>query len=326
MKFARLAACAMTLALAALAAPASAQSQNYPNRPVKVLIPFPPGGSIDVIARAYAQELEKSLGQAFVIENKPGASGRIATDLLAKSPPDGYTVGLTLDGIIINWLLVPNAPYRIPNDFQPVAMMANIPMMMVVNPKVPVNTFQEFIAYGKSKPGGLNFASSGNASIPHLLMEMITLHTGTKVTHVPFTGGPPGMNATLAGDTDVILVSAVMGMPHVKSGKVKAIVVGSPQRFKDLPNVPTIAEAGNPNLKAIGTWTGLVAPAGTPKAVVDKLNAEINRIAKSPEMIDKLEKLGAEPVTGSVDDFARFMAEDQKRWAELFKTVKVKVD
>ncbi len=187
----RIALCVIAAALAALAVPVSAQSQNYPSRPVKVLIPFPPGGSIDVIARAYAQELEKSLGQPFVVENRAGASGRIATEAIAKATPDGYTLGVTLDGILINWLLVPNAPYRIPQDFQPVGLMANIPMMMVVNPKVQANTFQEYVALAKSKPGGLNFASSGNASIPHLQMEMIQLYTGTKVTHVPYTGGPP---------------------------------------------------------------------------------------------------------------------------------------
>jgi tripartite-type tricarboxylate transporter receptor subunit TctC len=324
MNLARFGFCALML-IAALAVPASAQERAYPARPVKVMVPFPPGGSIDVIARAYAVELEKALGQPFVVENKPGASGSIATAALAKSAPDGYTLGLTLDGIIINYLLA-SPRYKIPDDFQPVATLANIPLMLVVNPKVPANTFEEYVALAKAKPRALNYASSGNASISHLLMELVNLQMGIETTHVPFTGGPPGMNATLAGDIDGMLVSVVMGMPNVKAGKLRVLAVGSPNRLASLPDVPTIAEAGNPKLQSLATWAGVQAPAGTPKAIVEKLNAEINRIAKTPEMIDKLEKLGAQPFTGSVEDFARFEREELQRWGELFKTIKVKVE
>jgi tripartite-type tricarboxylate transporter receptor subunit TctC len=327
MNFVRTAARALAIAILSItsATPAFAQNYHYPTKPVRVLVGFAPGGGGDILSRAYAAELEKALGQPFLVENRPGANGMIAAGALAKAAPDGYTLAMTVPAVLTNALLVPSTPYKVPNDFQPIAGMATTPMLLVVNPDFPARTVKEFVALAKVKPGSINYAGAGAASSAQLFMEYFNYKAGIKTTHIPYQGGAPGMTATVAGDTAVTWVSTAQGLPLVKAGKLRAIAVSTPKRIAALPDVPTMVEAGVPGY-ALDVWFGYAAPAGTPKPIVDKLNAEMNRIARSPAMLERLEKMGVIPMYGSADDFAAVQKAEYDRWAELFKHVTIKAD
>ena len=308
-----------------LSATLPALAQNYPTKPVRVIVGFAPGGGGDILSRAFASEMEKALGQPFLVENRPGANGLVAAGQLAKLPADGYTLGMTVPAVFTNALLVPNTPYKVPNDFQPIGMMATTPMLLVVHPKVQANSVKEFIALAKASPGKVNYAGAGNASTVHLFMELLNYKAGIQTTHIPYGGGGPGMASTVAGDTDVTWVSTVQGLPLVNAGKLKVLAVSTAQRIKSLPNVPTMIEAGVPGF-AVDVWFGYHAPAGTPRPIVERLNAEMNRIARTPDMLARIDKLGAVPMYGSAEDFAAVQKAEVDRWTELFKHVTIKVE
>jgi tripartite-type tricarboxylate transporter receptor subunit TctC len=314
---------ALAVALgAAVATPALAQ--QYPTRSVTVLVGFAAGGGGDILTRAYAAELGKALGQSFVVENRAGANGMVAASALAKAAPDGYTLGMSVPALLTNALLVPTVPYKL-TDFQPVGMMAATPMVLVANPGVAAKSVKEFVALAKAQPGKLNYAGAGAASTAQLFMELFNFKTGIQTAHIPYKGGAPGMAATLSGETAVTWVSTAQGLPLINAGKLRALGVSTAKRVPSLPDVPTMREAGVPGFE-LDVWFGYWAPAATPRPIVDKLNAEMNRIAKSPEMQARLEKLGVLPLTGSPEDVAAIQKAEIDQWTELFKHVKISTE
>jgi len=304
-----------------------AHAQDYPTKAVHVLVGYAPGGGADILTRAFAGELQKALGQPFVVENRPGANGILAAAQLAKSAPDGYTLGVAVPSNVTNMLLYKSGDerYDFVKDFAPIAPMATTPLILVVHPSLPVNNVKELIALAKAKPGEINYAGAGSASSAQLFMELMNYKAGIKMTHVPYKGGSPGLMATLSGEVSATWVSTAVGLSHIKAGKLKALAVSTEKRIPALPDVPTLSEAGVPGYIA-DVWYGLQAPAGTPKAIIQKLNSEMTRIAKTPQMQERIEKLGAIPLYATPEQFAATIAAEGSLWSELFKNVQIKTD
>jgi tripartite-type tricarboxylate transporter receptor subunit TctC len=318
-------ACA-TVALA-LTLPAVAQAPaGYPSKPVKLVIPFPPGGPLDTVGRTIAQKLSEAWGQSVVVDNRPGAGGNIGADLVAKSAPDGYTILMgALSTHAVNPSLYTKMPYDAIADFAPITLVAVTPNVLVVNAALPVNSAKEFVAYAKANSGKLAFGSGSNGSAGHLAGELFKVDTGTDITHVPYKGGAPATQALLAGDTQFMFDNLANAMPHVKAGKLKALAVTTAERSKLAPELPTMAEAGLPGFD-ISTWFGLFAPAGTPKEIVAKWNAEVTKILKSPEMRERLIAQGAEPAPTTPEQFAAFVKSEIPKYAKIIKASGAKVD
>jgi tripartite-type tricarboxylate transporter receptor subunit TctC len=308
-----------TLALAIALATAGAVAQTYPAKPVRLIIPFPPGGSADTIARLLAQEMSKSLGQPVVAENRPGAGGNIGVDVVAKSAPDGYAFGLAAAGALaINQHLMGKLPYDPVKDLVPIAKLADIPIVVAVANTTPAGSVQELVALAKAKPGGLSFGSAGNGTAMHLSGELFKIMAGVDMTHVPYKGSAPAVTDLVAGQVPVAFVDLVSALPQIRAGKVKGLAVASAKRTITAPDLPTIAEAGVPGYDAVG-WFGLVAPAGTPPDVVARLNAETVRIMTLPEVRDRALATGAEPSTGTSAEFAAFIASEIPKWERVVK-------
>ena len=321
----RLAACA-TLALAVLTASVPADAQGYPNRPVKLVVPFPPGGPLDIVGRAIAQKLTEAWAQSVVVDNRPGAGGNIGAEIVAKSPPDGYTVLMgALSTHAVNPSLYAKMPYDAVKDFAPITLVAVTPNVLVVNAALPVNSAREFVAYAKANPGKLAFGSGSNGSAGHLAGELFKVETGTDVIHVPYKGGAPATQALLAGDTQFMFDNLANATPQVKAGKFKALAVTTAERSKLAPELPTMAEAGFAGFD-ISTWFGLLAPAGTPKDVIARWNAEVTRILNSPEMRERLTAQGAEPAPTTPEQFAAFIQSEIPKYARIVKASGAKVD
>jgi tripartite-type tricarboxylate transporter receptor subunit TctC len=312
---------------AAAALPAGAQTPaTYPSRPVKLVVPFPPGGPLDIVGRSIAQKLSETWGQSVVVDNKPGAGGNIGADIVAKSAPDGYTILMgALSTHAVNPSLYAKMPYDAVKDFAPITMVAVTPNVLVVNAALPVNSAREFIAYAKANSGKLAFGSGSNGSAGHLAGELFKVDTGTDITHVPYKGGAPATQALLAGDTQFMFDNLANAMPQVKAGKLKALAVTTAERSKLAPELPTMAEAGLPGFD-ISTWFGLFAPAGTPKDIVAKWNAEVTKILNSPDMRERLVAQGAEPVPMSPEQFAAFVQSEIPKYARIVKVSGAKVD
>ena len=311
----------------ALAFPARTQAPAaYPNRPVKLVIPFPPGGPLDIVGRTIAQKLTDAWGQSVVVDNHPGAGGNIGADIVAKSAPDGYTILMgALSTHAVNPSLYAKMPYDAVADFSPITLVAVTPNVLVVNAALPVNSAKEFIAYAKANSGKLAFGSGSNGSAGHLAGELFKVNTGADIVHVPYKGGAPATQALLAGDTQFMFDNLANAMPQVKAGKLKALAVTTAQRSKLAPELPTMAEAGLQGFD-ISTWLGLLAPAGTPKDIVAKWNAEVAKILNSPEMREKLLAQGAEPVPTSPEQFAAFVQSEIAKYAKIVKASGAKVD
>ena len=313
--------------LATLPATASAQSSpGYPNRPVKLVVPFPPGGPLDIIGRAIAQKASEDWGQSVVVDNRPGAGGNIGADIVAKSPPDGYTIVMgALSTHAVNPSLYGKMPYDAVNDFAPISLVAITPNVLVVNASLPVNSAKDFIAYAKANSGKLAFGSGSNGSAGHLAGELFKVDTGTDIVHVPYKGGAPATQALLAGDTQFMFDNLANAMPQVRAGKLKALAVTTAERSKLAPELPTMAEAGLPGFD-ISTWFGLLAPAGTPKDVIAKWNAEVTKILNSPDMRERLMAQGAEPAPTTPEQFAAFIQSEIPKYARIVKVSGAKVD
>jgi len=318
---------AAAMLLATLCATASAQpSAGYPSRPVKLVIPFPPGGPLDIIGRAIAQKASEDWGQSVVVDNRPGAGGNIGADLVAKSPPDGYTILMgALSTHAVNPSLYGKMPYDAVKDFAPISLVAITPNVLVVNASLPVNSAKEFVAYAKANSGKLAFGSGSNGSAGHLAGELFKVDTGTDIVHVPYKGGAPATQALLAGDTQFMFDNLANAMPQVKAGKLKALAVTTALRSKLAPELPTMAEAGLPGFD-ISTWFGLLAPAGTPKDVIAKWNAEVTKILNSPDMRERLTAQGAEPAPTTPEQFAAFIQSEIPKYARIVKISGAKVD
>jgi tripartite-type tricarboxylate transporter receptor subunit TctC len=314
------------LALLVLTAPLAAHAQAWPaKQPIKFVIPYPPGGASDVTARVLAQKLTESLKQAVVVENKPGANGIIALESVARSAPDGYTILMAnLGPNAINAVVYEKLPYDAVKDFTPITLTSIVPQILVVSPALPIKTVPELIAYMKANPGKLTFASAGNGASNHLSGELFNGMAGIKMRHVPYKGDTPAMTDVISGQVDVMFPTAIAAMPHVKSGKLRAIGATSSKRIPSLPDLPTVAEAV-PGFEAV-SWGGVMAPAGTPAEVVKTLNAEINRILKLPDVSAKLESLGAEIVGSSPEEFATYLRNEIAKWGKVARDNNVKLD
>jgi tripartite-type tricarboxylate transporter receptor subunit TctC len=307
-----------------VAAPAAGQA--YPAKPVKLVVPFPPGGSLDFAGRLIAQKLTEMWGQAVVVENKPGAGGNIGADLVAKSAPDGYTILLgALSTHAVNPNLYKSMPYDAAKDFAPITLIAITPNVLVVNSDSPVKTVKEFIAWTKANPGKQSFGSGSNGSAGHLAGELYKVETGTDSTHIPFKGGAPATQALLAGDTQFMFDNLANAMAQVKAGKLKALAVTTAQRSSLVPELPTMAEAGLPGFD-ISTWYGFFGPAGTPPAVIAKWNADVTKILTTPDVRAKIMADGAEPAPDTPEQFAQFIQRENAKYARIIKASGAKVD
>jgi tripartite-type tricarboxylate transporter receptor subunit TctC len=313
-----------TLLLACLPLALAAQSA-YPNKPIRMIVPFPPGGPTDVLGRIVAQKLSESLGQQVVIENRPGASGMIGAEMVAKAPPDGYTLLTNASLHVINPSLYPQMNFDALRDFAPVSLIAQVPLILVVNPGLPAKSVAELIALGKAQPNLLNFGSSGNATAPHLAGESFKIATGVQMQHVPYKGSAPALTDLIGGQVQLIFDSMPSAMPHVKSGKIKALAVTTAKRSPTVPDLPTIAESGVPGF-AISTWYGVWAPAGTPRDIVNKISAEIATALQQPAVRERLASLGAEPVGNTPDEFAAYCQSELPKWAKIVRESGAKVD
>ncbi len=312
------------LLLLAGAVSASAQAQNYPNRPVKIVVAFPAGGPTDFVARLLANKLKGILGQNVIVENKSGANGTLGADYVAKSPPDGYTLFLTTVGAVtVSPHLRSNMPYDTLKDFAPVIHVVMNTTIVVVNPKWKVKNAKEFIALAKSKPGEIPFASTGIGGTPHLALELLQSSAGVKFIHVPYKGAAPAVTDLLGGQVAAIGADVPVLLPHIKSGKLIPIGAAADTRSETLPDVPTLAEQGFPNTTS-ANWYGLLAPAKTPPAIIAKLNAAFNEALKDPDIRAKLIAAGASPVGGTPEAFGKFLKSEYDRWGEVVKKYNIK--
>ncbi len=306
------------------AAPALAQDA-WPTRPVRILVPFPPGGAADTFARLIAEYTTRSLGQPVVAENRPGAGGQIATDLAAKSAPDGNTFLIVTVGHAVNPSLYPKLPYDTLADFVPVARIADLPSVLVVNPAVPAKTVQELVALMKAKPGGVSYASSGNATTSHVAAVMFASQAKAEALHVPYKGSAPAVTDLISGQVQMMIDPILSSAQHVKSGKLRALAVSTAKRSSLVPELPTISESGLPGYD-FAAWFVLLAPAKTPPAIVQKMHDEIVRILALPEVKERYHGLGAEPGSGSSAQVGEFLASEVKRYAAVVRESNMKAD
>ena len=314
----------MLVALAAALVATAAQAQDYPSKPIRYIVPFPPGGSSDLIARAIAPRLGERLGQPVVIENKPGAGGMIGVDVVAKAQPDGYTIGLAAAGALSsNISLYASMPFDPQKDLAPVTLLAMIPFFLVAHPSQPA-TVKQLIEAAKARPGALSIGYGGNGSTMHLAGELFNMMAGVKLQPVPYKGSGPVSADVLAGQIPFGMVDVPSAISHVRAGKMRALAVTSKRRISAAPEVPTFEEAGVPGYEAIG-WFGTVAPAHTPPDIVARLNREIAAVLALPEVRDRALSAGTEPLTDSPQEFAALIREETAKWAQVIKTAGIKL-
>jgi tripartite-type tricarboxylate transporter receptor subunit TctC len=311
---------ALLLAIASFAAAA----QNYPNRPVKIIVPYAVGGSADVYGRVLAAKLSEALGQPFVIENRPGAGAIVGTDAVAKSAPDGYTLLVMSNTHTVNETLFPKKPYQLMRDLAPITGINSQDLLLVANPKGPASNLKEFLAYAKKNPGKLNYASSGPGTPYHMAGELFKYMAGVDIVHIPHKGSDQARTAVLAGEVDIMFdaISTIIG--QVNAGKLKALGTSGKTRSPVTPDVPTLSEAGVPGYEAT-IWLGLMAPAGTPKPIIDGLNSAVNKVINSPDVKENWAKQGALPMGMTPDEFGKFIRADVQKWAKLVKETGMKV-
>jgi tripartite-type tricarboxylate transporter receptor subunit TctC len=306
-----------------LAAPASA-ADPYPSRPVRIVVPFPAGGPADALARMVGDKLQAALGQPVVVDNRPGAGGNIGLELVAKSPPDGHTLALAPAGnLTVNPSLYRNVPYDVSRDFAPVTVIAAVPNVLVVNAQVPAKDVGELIAYAKANPRKLNYASPGPGSGAHLAGELLKSSAGIEMVHVPFNGIAPAVTAVVGGDVQVMFAGSTSAMPHVATGKLRALGVASPRRMVSTPALRTLDESGLPGFD-VTSWYSIVAPAATPPAVVERLQKEIARALDAPDVRAKLASLGAEPVGNTPAEFAAMIGSESAKWGKIVRDAGIK--
>ena len=321
----------LAMAIVASVGLSTAHAQSWPSKPVRIIVPFPPGGTTDIVARSLGVELQKMWGQPVIIENRAGAGGNVGAEAVAKSPNDGYTLLMgTVGTHAINAPLFAQNGNKMPfdpvKDFVPITLAAGVPNVMVVHPKVPVNSVSEFIAYAKANPGKLNMASSGNGTSIHLTGELFKTMTDTYMVHLPYRGSAPAVSDLLAGNTDVMFDNLPSALPHIKAGKLKALAVTSRARSPALPNVPTIEEAAKLNGFDASSWFGLFAPAGTSRTIVDKIQADVAKALAMPEVRERFVAQGAQPSGGTPDKFAAFIRDETDKWTKVVKISNAKVD
>ena len=312
--------------LAGLAAAATAAAQDYPNRPVRLVVPYPAGSSSnDIIARFLAQKLSAALGQQVLVENRPGAGGNVGSEYVARAAPDGYTLLVATNG---PQAIAPNVfklNYDSQKDLAPVAMVANVPYMLLMHPSLPAKNVRELIALAKARPGQLLFASSGNAGTRHLCWELFKSMAGIDIVHVPYKGGAPAMMDTIGGQTQLYCSGLVAAGPQLKAGKLRALGMGTPERSRVMPDVPTVAEQGLPGFD-VASWFGIMAPANTPEPIIQRLHAEISRIVATEEMRNFLLSQGAEPMPMDPAKFRAFLKAETEKWGKVVRSAGLKLE
>jgi tripartite-type tricarboxylate transporter receptor subunit TctC len=318
------AALAMLLGISAGAACAQ-DTQGWPARPIRFVVPFPPGGATDVLARSIGRKLAQALGQQVVVDNRGGGGGTIGAALVAKAPADGYTMLFANTNIAINPTLYKSLPYEPETAFAPVVQMTQVPVLYVVPADLPVRTLPELTALAKQKPGSLNYASAGNGSFPHLAVELYKHQAGASITHIPYAGLAPAMAALLARDVQLVAVDILTAMPHIRSGAIRALAVSTSERAPMLPDIPTVAETGLQGFAATG-WHGIMVPAGTPTPIVQRLNAEVNKALREPDLRDLLVQQGFILSAGTPQQFGDFVKADTLRWKAAVTASGARVD
>ena len=303
-----------------------AQTTNWPTRPVRVVVPFPPGGATDIVGRAIAERLQAALGQPFVIENKAGASGNIGVADVARATPDGYTLVVgAAQTLTINPQLFGNLPFDPQKDLAPVAVVASVPNVLLASNKLPVKTPQELVAYARQNVGRLNYGSSSTGGTPHLSGELFKSMTGTFIVHVPYRGSAPAMQDLVGGQIDLMFDNLPAALPQIRAGTVRALAVTTLQRSVSAPDLPTLDESGLKGFDSQG-WFALLAPAGTPQPVLQRLNTAVNEILATPEFRERLLKVGADPVGGSIEDFRQRLRTETERWGGVIRAAGVKAE
>ncbi len=320
----------LVAALAAACLPfmhASAQTEAWPNRVIKIIVPLTPGGSNDFLARLFAEQLQTRLGQPVVVENKPGAGGNVGTEFVAKQPPDGYTILISSNTHVVNLNFFPKLPYDPIKDFEPISLVATIPFVFAVNANLPAKTVREFVALAKAKPGTFTYGTAGIGTPHQLAAELLNVRGGIDMVHVPYKGAAGIVPALLASEITCTIGAMNSLLPHFRSGKLRPLAVAAATRTPLLPDVPTIAEAGPFPEYAVDIWLGVLAPAGTPRTFIDRLNAEINRIVRDPQIMkDRLNPIGIESVGTTPERYMEIMKADIVKYARLVKEAKIKVE
>ena len=318
---------ALSIAATGIGLPWTAQAQSaaYPDKPVRFVVPYPPGGGTDVIARIVQERFQALLGQPILIDNKGGAGGSVGTELVARAAPDGYTVLFTLSSHTINPAIFPKLTFDTVKDFESVGLVASLPQILVANPQVPANTIAELVALAKAKPDSLSYASVGNGSPGHLAGELFKLRTGTQMTHIPYRGGGPAVTDVMGGQVPLLWVSIPAAAQFVKAGKLKPLGVSTLKRSAAFPDVPTLQEAGIADFE-VDSWYAMFVPARTPKPVIERLNKALNSIVGEPAIREKLLAQGAEGVGGTPEALTRTVAAELPKWAKLAKDANIKAD
>ena len=298
--------------------------QEWPSRPIRFILPFPPGGGTDILGRMIAERLSAGLGQPVVTENRGGAGGNVGAEAAAKSAPDGYTIVLVAPSLAISPTLYSKINYDPVKDFAPISLVATVPNVMITQPSMP-HSLQDFVSLAKAKPGALNFGSGGAGTSNHLAGELFNIVTGTKLVHIPYKGVNLAMQDVLAGNVHLVFIGIPAAAPHIKAGKLRALAIVAPQRSSALPDVPTVAEAGLRDFE-VTTWYGVLAPAGTAKNVINRLNAELVKIMHSPELKERLAATGTDPLTSTPEEFAAYIKREIAKWGEVVRKAGVKAD
>jgi tripartite-type tricarboxylate transporter receptor subunit TctC len=307
-----------------LSASAQAQTPAWPARAVRIVVPSSPGGGTDILARLMAQKLSESLGQSFVVDNRPGAGQALGADIVAHAAPDGYTMLMAASAVVLGQVMSKKSPYDVARDFAPITLVADLSNVLVVHPSVPANSVVELIAYAKAHPG-MNYSSAGSGTSPHLSMELFRSMAGITLTHVPYKGTGPATMDLVAGQVQLSMPNILTALPHVKSGKLRALGVTGKRRTSSMPTVPPIGEAGLPGYEAI-QWYGLLAPAGTPPAIITRVQAQVARSLVLPEVQERLATDGADPVGSKPEEFAAYIKTELDKWGKLVKTANITAD
>ena len=319
-------ACRLVVAFLFALAALPVEAQGYPSKPIRLICPFPPAGAVDIASRAIANEMTKSLGQPVAVENRPGAGGNLGAEAAARAAPDGYTLFMSTSGIqAINPALYSKMPVDVNKELVPVAPLVSLNNVLVLHPSVKANSVKDVIALAKAQPGKINYASSGNGTSIHMSGAMFTHLTGVDMIHVPYKGSGPAVTDLLAGQVMMMFDNIPSSLPHIKAGKLKALATTGAKRDPALPDLPTVAEAGVPGYES-GVWFGVMVPAGTPKEIVARLNAELNALLKNADTADSLMKQGLQPTGGTPEDLEKLTRTDLERWAKVIRDAKIQPD
>jgi tripartite-type tricarboxylate transporter receptor subunit TctC len=302
-----------------------AQAQEYPTRPVRVVVGYPGGGGADFFARAVTQKLSEALGQPFIVENRPGAGSNIGAEVVARSAPDGYTLLVMNIAFAANPSLYAKLPFDPLKDFTPISQVASLMNLLVVHPSVPVTSVKELIALAKSNPGKMNYASAGNGSSTHLAGELFKSMAGVQIVHIPFKGAPPAITAVLSGEVGMMFAAIPTALSQSKAGRLRALAVGAARRSSAAPGIPTIAEAGVPGFD-VSSWVGMAAPAGTPRPIILKLNQEIVKVTRLPDVQEQLSREGAESISSTPEQFAALVRSEMAKWSKVVKQAGIRAD